>query len=91
MKDHLLQTVLAQPVEQRSNLAREYLQLYLLRLNSHCLRSNRRNSWGSGGNRLLKPDQKVKSHSYAACSLRQAHTIEFMSGSRPKRVLEGRR
>jgi predicted nucleotidyltransferase component of viral defense system len=32
MKDHLLQTVLAQPVEQRSNLAREYLQLYLLRL-----------------------------------------------------------
>jgi predicted nucleotidyltransferase component of viral defense system len=32
MKDHLLQTVLAQPVERRSNLAREYLQLYLLRL-----------------------------------------------------------
>jgi len=32
MKDHLLQTVLAQPVEQRLNLAREYLQLYLLRL-----------------------------------------------------------
>lgn len=32
MKDHLLQTVLAQPVERRSNLAHEYLQLYLLRL-----------------------------------------------------------
>ena len=32
MKDHLLQTVRAEPVEQRSNLAREYLQLYLLRL-----------------------------------------------------------
>lgn len=32
MKDHLLQTVLAQPMERRSNLAREYLQLYLLRL-----------------------------------------------------------
>lgn len=32
MKDHLLQTALAQPVERRSNLAREYLQLYLLRL-----------------------------------------------------------
>lgn len=32
MKDHLLQTVRTQPVERRSNLAREYLQLYLLRL-----------------------------------------------------------
>lgn len=32
MKDHLLQLVLAQPAEQRSNLAREYLQLYLLKL-----------------------------------------------------------
>jgi len=32
MKDHLLQTVRAQPVEQRSNLAREYLQLYLIKL-----------------------------------------------------------
>jgi len=32
MKDHLLQTVRAQPVERRSNLAREYLQLYLIKL-----------------------------------------------------------
>jgi len=32
VKDHLLQSVLAQPVERRANLAREYLQLYLLRL-----------------------------------------------------------
>lgn len=32
MKDHLLQTVRTAPVEQRANLAREYLQIYLLRI-----------------------------------------------------------
>jgi len=32
MKDHLLQIVRAEPVEQRANLAREYLQIYLLRV-----------------------------------------------------------
>lgn len=32
MKEHLLQTVLAEPIERRANLAREYLQLYLLRV-----------------------------------------------------------
>jgi hypothetical protein len=32
VKEHLLQTVLPEPVERRANLAREYLQIYLLRL-----------------------------------------------------------
>jgi predicted nucleotidyltransferase component of viral defense system len=32
MKDHLLQIVRAGPIEQRANLAREYLQIYLLRV-----------------------------------------------------------
>lgn len=31
MKDHLTQIVLAEPVERRRNLAREYVQIYLLR------------------------------------------------------------
>jgi len=32
MKDHLLQTILPRPMAERLNLAREYLQIYLLRL-----------------------------------------------------------
>lgn len=32
MKDHLRQLILAEPVERREHLAREYLQLYLLRI-----------------------------------------------------------
>ena len=32
MKDHLLQVVAAAPKQSRRNLAREYLQVYVLRL-----------------------------------------------------------
>jgi predicted nucleotidyltransferase component of viral defense system len=32
VKDHLLQTTRAEPIERRANLAREYLQIYLLRV-----------------------------------------------------------